>query len=123
MEGRYRRYSVQTSPEKHAMFILALDDQSELHYIDTRKFGTCHLYPTDKLDEAPGLMKLGPEPLQKLLQAKTLQQQAHKKKVPIKAFLLDQRFISGIGNIYADEILFASQINPLRPAQEIKLNE
>jgi len=110
MEGKYFIKDPNEPLNKHDHVIFSLDDGKELRYNDTRKFGKMHLTKKDKLDKSP-ISKLGKEPWDKELTPKYLRQKLNKKKA-IKTLLLDQSIIAGIGNIYADEILFISKINP-----------
>ena len=110
MEGKYFIKNKEESLNKHDHVIFTLDDKEELRYNDTRKFGKMHLVKKDELNKTP-LSKLGLEPWDKELTKEYLKQKLNKKKA-IKTLLLDQSIITGIGNIYADEILFLSKINP-----------
>jgi formamidopyrimidine-DNA glycosylase len=97
---------------------VALDTGTDVAYRDVRRFGTWEI-----LDEAhlrPYLAaRLGPEPLAPSFTAARLGALASGRKTPIKAFLLDQRRIAGVGNIYADEALWRARIHPRRPAGEL----
>ena len=110
MEGKYFIKNKEESLNKHDHVIFTLDDKEELRYNDTRKFGKMHLVKKDELDLTP-ISKLGLEPWDELLTTKYLKEKLNKKKA-IKTLLLDQSIITGIGNIYANEILFLSKINP-----------
>jgi formamidopyrimidine-DNA glycosylase len=97
-----------------------LSDGHELAFCDPRRFGTGQLVlGADALDEffatRVGLEPLGPE-----LTGETLRALAKGRRAPIKAFLLDQRRVAGVGNIYADEALFRARVHPLRPAGSLK---
>lgn len=110
MEGKYFIKEQNEPYTKHDHIIFSLDNHQELRYNDTRKFGKMYLVTKDKLELTP-LSKLGLEPWDKHLTTTYLKEKLNKKK-PIKTLLLDQTIIAGIGNIYADEILYLSQINP-----------
>ena len=110
MEGKYFIKDKDEKLNKHDHVIFLLDDNKELRYNDTRKFGKMYLVKKDNLELSP-LAKLGMEPWDKDLTIDYLREKLNKKKA-IKTLLLDQEIISGIGNIYADEILFLSEINP-----------
>ncbi len=88
-----------------------LDDGRELRFVDPRKLGTLQLLE----DEGQVTRNLGPEPLDPSFTAQMLMNRLKGRKAPIKALLCDQGVIAGIGNIYADEILFASAVHPLTP--------
>jgi formamidopyrimidine-DNA glycosylase len=96
-----------------------LDGGGELRFIDLRKFGAMWL--TD--DPTPVLAGLGPEPLDGSLTDKSLRAILAKRSAPVKAVLLDQRAIAGVGNLYADEALHYAGIHPLRPASSISKAE
>ena len=88
-----------------------LDDDWHLLFVDPRKLGTVQLVP----DEAPLVGNLGPEPLDDSFTPEVFMQRLERRKAPVKALLCDQNVIAGIGNIYADEILFSAAIHPLTP--------
>jgi formamidopyrimidine-DNA glycosylase len=113
MEGKYISKDIAEPFTKHEHVIFNFDEES-LRYNDTRKFG--RMYLVKELKDTKTLMELGLEPLNKDFNLAYLKEKFKKIKKPIKEVLLDQRIISGIGNIYADEILFASKINPLKKA-------
>jgi len=110
MEGKYFIKKPSENLNKHDHVIFTLNNKEELRYNDTRKFGKMHLVKRDELDLSP-LSKLGLEPWDESLTPEYLKEKLNKKKA-IKTLLLDQGIIVGIGNIYADEILFLSKINP-----------
>ena len=114
MEGKYFFKTKDDDINKHEHVIFVLDDGSELRYMDTRKFGKMYLIKKEDIDNTGPLVELGLEPWDDNLTSEYLLDKYKKKKLPIKSVLLDQTIIVGIGNIYADEILFLSKINPLR---------
>jgi formamidopyrimidine-DNA glycosylase len=99
--------------------IFSLDDGSQLVFTDRRRLGAMWLLQ----NEGAVIGKLGPEPLEPEFTANTLAKRLRKRKAPIKAVLLDQGFIAGIGNMYADEALFAAKIHPLRKADGLSAQE
>lgn len=104
--------------------IYYFNDASRLFHNDLRQFGYVKLVKTDKLAEFFAKEKLGPEPLQKNFTFKDfLYILKLKPKAKIKQFLMDQKNLSGIGNIYSDEILFLARIHPLRRVGGLKQNE
>lgn len=115
MEGKYLYRDIGEKFEKHELVIFNINNEFELRYKDVRKFGKMYLVEKDKLEESP-LSKLGLEPWDEKLTTKYLKESYKNKKLPIKTILLDQSIIVGIGNIYADEILFLSKINPYKKA-------
>ncbi len=103
------------APVSHERAVLELDDGSRLVYRDVRRFGTWLVL--EDADLAPYLAtKNGPEPLGPRFTSRWLAAQLARRKAPLKAVLLDQRVVAGLGNIYADEALWRARLNPLRPA-------
>src|SRR3954451_4659146 len=97
-----------------------LSDGYELAFCDPRRFGTGQLVlGADALD-AFFATRVGLEPLGPELTGDALRARARGRRAPIKAFLLDQRRVAGVGNIYADEALFRARVHPLRPAGSLK---
>ena len=123
MEGKYFVKSLDDKKGKHEHVIFILDDNSTLRYHDTRKFGRMKLVPKDKIAEVEELNKQGIEPLDDRLNKEYVYNKIHSKNIAIKTVLLDQTIISGLGNIYADEVLFDAGINPIRKASSITLKE
>ena len=121
MEGKYFIKEPNEELSKHDHVIFTLDNNKELRYNDTRKFGKMHLVKKDELDKSP-IAKLGKEPWDKDLTTKYLKEKLNKHKA-IKTLLLDQSIITGIGNIYADEILFLSKINPNKNGSDLTNKE
>ena len=109
--------------EKHTHIIFQLSNDMELRFSDTRRFGRFWMLKKDEADTYSGIGKLGTEPLDKLLTAEYLNARLEKRKKAIKECLLDQSIVAGIGNIYSDEILFASGIYPARPANSLSVKE
>jgi formamidopyrimidine-DNA glycosylase len=104
--------------DAHRRATLGLDTGAELAYRDVRRFGTWELLDEDHL-RPYFASRLGPEPLAPSFTAARLGALAAGRRAPVKAFLLDQRRIAGIGNIYADEALWRARIHPRRPAGEL----
>ncbi len=96
--------------------VLTLDDGHELRFSDPRRFGTGELMLGEAALQAFFAPRLGVEPLDGELTGPLLRDLARGRRAPVKAFLLDQRRVAGVGNIYADEALFRARIHPLRPA-------
>ena len=96
-----------------------LDDETELRFVDLRKFGTMWL--TD--DPQSILARLGREPLDDTFTAETLAGILAKRSAPVKAVLMDQSAIAGLGNLYADEALHYAGVHPLRPAKGVPKRE
>jgi formamidopyrimidine-DNA glycosylase len=117
MSGRWR---VDPSEiEKHDHLILETDDGRRVALNDPRRFGSVDLVETDVLEDWPAFAVLGPEPLE--ISAQELRDRLSGRKAPIKALLLDQRIIAGLGNIYVCEALHRAGISPRRPAGGISL--
>jgi formamidopyrimidine-DNA glycosylase len=106
-------------PPKYTRAIIHLDDGQNVFFRDPRKFGVLNL--VKDLREIEG--KLGPEPLGKEFTLKYFTEGLAKRTAPIKAFILEQKFIAGVGNMYADEALFLARIDPRRAANALKKSE
>jgi formamidopyrimidine-DNA glycosylase len=109
-------------PVTHERAVLELDDGTRLAYRDVRRFGTWLVLAGAEL--APYLAtKNGPEPLGRRFTSRWLGPQLARRKAPLKAVLLDQRVVAGLGNIYADEALWRARLSPLRPANGLSGEE
>lgn len=111
MEGKYF-YREECFLTKHDHICFKLDDGKCLVYNDTRKFGTMNIENVNDYKNAFYLKKLGPEPCSNELTKEYLYDKIHNKNIAIKTALLDQTVISGLGNIYVDEVLFLSKLEP-----------
>ena len=111
MSGRLLMGHNGSYPAESASAIFALDGDSCLYFFDTRRFGDIQVL----LDSDAFLNQLGPDPLQSSFSVKVLQGRLQGRRAPIKASLCDQRVVAGIGNIYANEVLFHAGIHPLLP--------
>lgn len=107
------------SPHTRARF--ELDDGHVLTYVDPRRFGTAHLMLSAAAREEYLRARLGAEPFSPEFTAEYLRDQARGRSAPVKSFILDQRRIAGVGNIYADEALHRAKVHPLRPAGALTL--
>ncbi|PTX63196.1 DNA-(apurinic or apyrimidinic site) lyase [Melghirimyces profundicolus] len=123
MEGRYRLEPSGTTLEKHVHVIFSFTDGTELRYRDVRQFGTMHLWPKGEELSRPPLCHLGPEPLSEEFTPERFAESLAGRKTGIKALLLNQSFLSGLGNIYVDEALFAAGIHPERPVPSLDPDE
>jgi formamidopyrimidine-DNA glycosylase len=101
---------------RHTRVRFELDSGHRVVYVDPRRFGTGHLLHGAAARDAYLAGRLGVEPLTPEFTADHLRRIARGRSAPIKAFVLDQRRIAGVGNIYADEALFGARIHPLRAA-------
>jgi formamidopyrimidine-DNA glycosylase len=105
---------------KHTRVRMTFDDGQKLLFVDVRRFGTGDvLLGSDALAEYFA-SRLGVEPLSPDFTAEALRDQARGRRQPVKAFLLNQERVAGVGNIYADEALFRARIHPLRPVGTLR---
>ncbi len=105
-------------------FVITFTDTSSLVLCDARKFGTVTLVKNEELKNSRHLKHLGPDALEDNISLSNFQKQIMKRKnVPIKSALLDQSLITGIGNIYSDEMLFLSGIHPRRTPASLSAQE
>jgi formamidopyrimidine-DNA glycosylase len=110
------------APTSHERAVLELDDGTRLAYRDVRRFGTWLVLEGVELE--PYLAaKNGPEPLGPRFTSGWLAAQLERRRAPLKAVLLDQRVVAGLGNIYADEALWRARLNPMRPANAVEPEE
>jgi formamidopyrimidine-DNA glycosylase len=100
---------------KYIRAVIHLEGDRKVYFRDPRKFARMMLVH----DVASVVGKLGPEPLESSFTADVLGRLLDRHKAPLKAVLLDQELIAGLGNMYADEALFAARISPLRPANSL----
>ena len=117
MSGSLRVLSPEVTPRAHDHVDIALEDGRLLRFNDPRRFG-CLLW------QAPGsthelLRELGPEPLSEQFDGDWLFARSRGRSAPVKTFLMDQRIVVGVGNIYAAEALFAAGISPMRAAGKV----
>lgn len=101
--------------------VMTFDSGTDLYFYDTRRFGRVWGLASD--EESSFFAKLGVEPLSAEFTPTLLRQLLHGRRTPLKAFLLDQRHIAGMGNIYADEALFRARLYPLRAAGSVGVSE
>ena len=122
MEGRFYLKDINSLREKHDYVIFYLEDYN-LHYNDPRLFGNMQIIKKGIINEFFKEKKLGLEYFDTNLTAKYLKKVFKNHSTYIKNMLLDQSYITGIGNIYADEILFRSKINPCKKANKLTIKE
>lgn len=104
---------VQQLPDRSTRVVLQLSDGATLFFNDQRVFGWLKLFPTAEIENIDFIKKLGPEPLEKGFTADVFAERVQRRKNSrIKAVLLDQTVLAGVGNIYADESLWAARIHP-----------
>ncbi|NBJ68982.1 MULTISPECIES: DNA-formamidopyrimidine glycosylase [Clostridia] len=123
MEGKYSVHRNDEPVKKHTHIIFQFTNGEELRYNDVRKFGTMHLfYKGEEMNQKP-LCLLGPDPFDTAFTSDYFIKKLKKTKRVIKAALLDQTIVAGLGNIYVDETLFKAGIHPLRPANKLTQKE
>lgn len=123
MEGRYGLFKKEDPVEKHTHVRFIFQSGRELRYKDVRKFGTMHLFNKGEEMLQPPLSKLGIEPLEEEFTSENFGDLLKKTTRNIKSVLLDQSYVVGIGNIYADESLFRANIHPERMSNELTEEE
>ena len=122
MTGSLRHLREGMADDPHTRAVVRLDDGSDVMYRDVRRFGTWLLLEPRELE--PYLAtRLGDEPLGRGFTAARLAARLAGRRAPLKAVLLDQRTLAGLGNIYVDEALWRARIHPLRPASSLDRNE
>jgi formamidopyrimidine-DNA glycosylase len=124
MTGSFRLAANGAAPEDdpYVRAVVTLDNGSDVTYRDVRRFGTWRLLEPAEID--PYLAtRLGVEPLGPRFSASWLEHRLAGRRAPVKAALLDQRTVAGLGNIYADEALWRARVHPLRPAGELTPEE
>ncbi len=107
------------TPEKHDHVILDMEGGARLTFNDARRFGAMDLWPTAGLAAHRLLAALGPEPLGNGFDGRYLAERLAGRNTPVKAVLLDQRIVAGLGNIYVCEALWRAGISPLTPAGHV----
>lgn len=119
MEGKFFIDEKSEPKKKHEHLRFYLKSGRVLTYQDVRTFGTFHLYPHQPYETLPPLLKAGLEPFDEAFNAIYLKSKLTTKTTAIKASLLDQTVLLGLGNIYADEVLFSAKVHPLKPSNKI----
>ena len=121
MSGSFRIYETAPPPlDKHDHVVFNLSNGYEIRYNDPRRFGFMDLTTEVEMVNHPMLAKIGPEPVYPGLSGSEMAVRLKGKAAPIKAVLLDQSVIAGIGNIYASEALFKAGISPKRKAKNVQ---
>lgn len=123
MTGSFRYSRTGDLPDDpHRRAVVSLDDGSDVAYRDVRRFGTWHVLERDELDVYLG-ERLGPEPFASTFTAARLAASLAGRRAPVKAVLLDQRAVAGVGNIYADEALWLARVGPERAGLSLDVAE
>jgi formamidopyrimidine-DNA glycosylase len=116
MTGQLLYASPEEPFQDHTHAVLKLDRGLELRYRDVRRFGRLLFGTEQELIAERKLPKLGPEPIDESFTAADLYRRLEGRRAPLKALLLDQAVVAGVGNIYADESCFRARVRPDRPA-------
>lgn len=119
MTGSFRVAPRASLPaDAHRRALLRLDNGLDVAYRDLRRFGTWELL--EPVDVEPHLAdRLGPEPFARVVTGRWLSDRVTRRRAPLKAVLLDQRVVAGLGNIYVDEALWRARLHPARPAASL----
>jgi formamidopyrimidine-DNA glycosylase len=120
MTGNLLRRLAGDEPPRFLRAELELDDGSLLAYTDVRRFGTWELLRDMAIADDYIAQRLGPEPFSDEFTPAFLYAALHRREAPVKSVLLDQRVVAGLGNIYADEALWAAKIHPELPASRLR---
>lgn len=123
MEGKYFYLKNDAALGKHDHCVFYFDNGYKLVYSDVRKFGRITYRNYDDIYDVEPLNKVGIEANNPNYDAEILLKKINSKKIPIKSILLDQTIIAGLGNIYVDEVLFKSKIEPLKSGAAITKDE
>lgn len=123
MEGKYRVVEKEIPVDKHTHVIFHLTNEQDLRYNDVRKFGTMHVFPIGKELIGKPLKQLGPDPFEENYSFDYVYEKLQRTSRNIKAALLDQTIIAGLGNIYVDETLFLAQVHPEKRANTLSKQE
>ena len=118
MTGQLDVVSPGTARDKHVHVVMPLDDGMELRLRDTRKFGRLAVYPPDRAEVVLGA--LGPEPLAEEFTLLDFRRALRRRKGRLKTLLMNQEFLAGVGNIYADEALWRARLHPLRSGNGLR---
>ena len=119
MTGQLRLFDAAASLAKHTHAVFQLDDGKHLRYRDPRRFGRLLLGTEEALMLAKKMPRLGPEPIDPDFAADELYRRLKRRRAPLKAVLLDQAAVAGVGNIYADESLHRARLRPSRIASTV----
>jgi formamidopyrimidine-DNA glycosylase len=119
MTGQWRYVAPAAEEPDHLHAVFALDDGFQLRYRDVRRFGRLLLGSEQELVGDRKMPRLGPEPIDPSFSATDLYRRLHVRRAPLKALLLDQMVVAGVGNIYADEACFQARVRPDRAANTL----
>nr|WP_321465577.1 bifunctional DNA-formamidopyrimidine glycosylase/DNA-(apurinic or apyrimidinic site) lyase [uncultured Desulfobulbus sp.] len=125
MTGKLGLMGSEVPRHKHDHLVVRLDNALELRFNDSRRFGSVEVWPAEEAvtREREFSDREGVEPFSRAFSAKNLHVLARTRRIPVKVFLMNGKIIGGIGNIYANEILFAANIHPLRAVHLLSMEE
>jgi len=128
MTGNVLSLDSKTPAQKHTHFVLELEHPKTkkikyMHYVDPRRFGRLDLLSKDSWQDHKYFSAMGPEPLDIRALGKHLYDRSTGKKTTLKSFVMDQRTVVGVGNIYACEALFLTGLHPTTPAGEVSIED
>jgi len=124
MSGRWLFHADEVpKPLPHEHIRITFADGTILRFDDPRRFGLARVVATGRLSRDPALAVLGPDPVSQPPTGEWLRATAHRARISVKEFLLDQKRLAGIGNIYASEILHRARVHPRRKAGSLRLDE
>jgi formamidopyrimidine-DNA glycosylase len=123
MSGRVERTTGRKAPEKHTHIILKLQTGGDLRFIDMRQFGEMFATPADELGNVKELQHIALDPLADSFTWQVFSEIVASRKMKLKSLLMDQKFISGIGNIYSDEILWVAGLRHDRISDTLSAQE
>ncbi len=125
MSGNMGIFNTGSTTKKHDHVRWLLDNNTELRFNDTRRFGAVYFFPAENssAEITDFFAATGPEPFSKSCSAQYLHSQAARRKIVVKKFIMDNHVIAGIGNIYANEALFRANIHPERPVSSLSAKE
>jgi|SRR5690625_1780781 len=123
MEGKYSVHPQDEPLTKHTHVLFTFTDGEELRYEDVRKFGTMHVFKKGEETKAKPLNQLGPDPFDDLFTFDYFSEKLKRTSRVIKAVLLDQTIVAGLGNIYVDETLFKARVHPAKRANALTTYE
>lgn len=107
-------------PDRSTRVVIEFQDGSHLYFNDQRKFGWMKLYPTEEVPHITFMQTVGPEPLEATFTSKQfIERMRRRNNTAVKATLLDQTVLAGVGNIYADESLWGARIHPATRVREV----
>lgn len=121
MSGRFAIAQEDEPEVPHTNVVIRLGARGEVRFVDPRTFGFVAAFTPEELDVA--LAAVGPDALDDLPSARSLHDVLQGRTAPIKALLLDQRIVAGLGNIYADEVLHRAGLAPTRPGGSLSIEE